>query len=369
MRSVSSQAACLPSNAAVVAPSDGRGRLRLDQFLALRTLHAARWAGPLFFVFFAACALGPIRSMPARGAMVLAPLAIVAAVTALAVSVVSMHPRLGPRAGRAALVALALTAGIGFLTHLALSGRADATTFIAMMAVGAGLFFKHRPEAYGMVALYSAGWLAIALQHGGEPGWVREGCVLLLADIFFVVAFESQRLGYRELLSQRNELLQRARMDELTRLPNRSAAIEGIERALARAERKADYEFGLCFLDIDRFKRVNDQHGHTTGDRVLCAVADRLRELCRKNDAPARLAGDELLVVLDDVASTEKLEQAVRRIREGLRLEVGDDVITVSAGGVWSGDGYRTAHDMLVAADAAMYEDKRRLSEPVAQSA
>jgi PAS domain S-box-containing protein len=90
-----------------------------------------------------------------------------------------------------------------------------------------------------------------------------------------------------------------ARFDLLTGLPNRAQFIEELDRAVARA-RRAEGQFGLCFIDLDGFKQVNDLHGHAAGDEVLRATAARLLEELRQSDFVARLGGDEFVVLLPD---------------------------------------------------------------------
>jgi diguanylate cyclase len=123
----------------------------------------------------------------------------------------------------------------------------------------------------------------------------------------------------------------------------------------------------VLYLDIDDFKDVNDRYGHEVGDRVLRAVADRLRAALRATDTAGRLGGDEFCVVAD-VPDADALAEVVRRVRAALGPAVMFDTeelsITVSIGAAVSSPGDNDS-TLLARADAAMYQDKReRRDEP-----
>jgi diguanylate cyclase (GGDEF)-like protein len=151
-----------------------------------------------------------------------------------------------------------------------------------------------------------------------------------------------------------------ARLDALTWLPNRRAAEEHLERTAAAAARQS-HQFGVLMIDIDRFKSINDAHGHTTGDLALCLVAQTLRSTARGEDVVCRWGGEEFMVVL---AATSESELAVagERFRAAiaaaiLRLDVQVELtMTISVGGaIGLGRGLDAT---LEAADAALYAAK-----------
>ena len=158
------------------------------------------------------------------------------------------------------------------------------------------------------------------------------------------------------------QLEHRARTDELTQLLNRKEVLSRIE-TLGGQSRRTGHELGVLFCDIDRFKDINDQHGHAAGDGVLRAMADRLRQTLRtSDDLAARIGGDELLVVLHGVQDLDNAAQ----IAEKLRVTAADPVetpagmvhATMSIGVTLAREGEST--DALVArADTAMYRAKQ----------
>jgi diguanylate cyclase (GGDEF)-like protein/PAS domain S-box-containing protein len=147
--------------------------------------------------------------------------------------------------------------------------------------------------------------------------------------------------------------------DDLTGLINRRRFQEELQRHLAEG-RRYGLTGALLVLDLDGFKEVNDNHGHSAGDRVLCAVADALRSRLRASDVVARLGGDEFAVLLPR-ETPEEAEMVCRSLERAIPDEVevpGDGRIEVSAGFAPFADGVESVDDVLAAADASMYEAK-----------
>jgi diguanylate cyclase (GGDEF)-like protein len=151
-----------------------------------------------------------------------------------------------------------------------------------------------------------------------------------------------------------------ARYDELTALPNRLHFRDEIERLLAASHSSSGLS-ALLFIDLDQFKQVNDTLGHPCGDRLLCAVADRLREMLRPQDFVARFGGDEFVVFQQNIASTEDAAALARRIVERLseRYEVDNHLVEIGAsiGIAMTSPGVRADH-LLKNADMALYRAK-----------
>jgi diguanylate cyclase (GGDEF)-like protein/PAS domain S-box-containing protein len=163
----------------------------------------------------------------------------------------------------------------------------------------------------------------------------------------------------RHELEQR--LLTQAFHDDLTGLANRALFRDRVEHALDRrlSER---HLVGLLFLDLDRFKTVNDSLGHTAGDRLLVAIAARLRAAIRPEDTIARFGGDEFAVLLEDASSPHDVLAMAERISATFdlpfRVDEGDITVRSSIGVVIAAAGHRTADDLLRDADVAMYRAK-----------
>jgi diguanylate cyclase (GGDEF)-like protein/PAS domain S-box-containing protein len=150
--------------------------------------------------------------------------------------------------------------------------------------------------------------------------------------------------------------------DGLTELPNRLMLVDRMRRALERAKRHADYQFGVLFLDFDRFKVVNDSLGHMIGDQLLVGIAQRLVSCVRTEDTVARLGGDEFVVLIDYIADPGDAVQVAERIQRALAEPFdlsGHEVFTsVSIGIALSVTGYEEPETVLRDADIAMYRAK-----------
>ena len=150
--------------------------------------------------------------------------------------------------------------------------------------------------------------------------------------------------------------------DQLTHLPNRILFKDRLELAIAQAQRRGGL-LAVMFIDVDRFKRVNDTYGHSEGDRLLRGLASRLKETLRKGDTLARLGGDEFIILLPDIAHSEDAETIAQKIHAALKtpfqLEHGSFHATVSIGiSVFPRDG-DVAEQLTQHADIAMYQIKR----------
>ncbi len=156
------------------------------------------------------------------------------------------------------------------------------------------------------------------------------------------------------------DLRSAALTDKLTGLPNRASICDRLEKAIARARENRGFHFAVLFLDLDRFKSVNDSLGHEFGDLLLKEVAQRLCAALRAGDAVchpgsdglgARLGGDEFIVLLENIASPEDAIVGAKRVIDLLsrpyRLGRHDVCLTVSLGVVTSDHAEETAQDAL----------------------
>ena len=203
----------------------------------------------------------------------------------------------------------------------------------------------------------SAGYqvlLASTPEPAGQPRWFqlnvnplrggRGGAVASLVETTEQVAFE-RRLAHQ------------ATHDPLTGLVNRLVLVDRLEQALILA-RQSGGLVGVGFVDLDRFKQVNDEYGHAAGDRVLTEVGRALASTVRRRDTVARLGGDEFVLVLQD-ATPEGLERVTGQIRAALRLIRSPGAAQQASVGFVLSDGHARAEELLDRADAAMFTAKR----------
>jgi diguanylate cyclase (GGDEF)-like protein/PAS domain S-box-containing protein len=151
--------------------------------------------------------------------------------------------------------------------------------------------------------------------------------------------------------------------DALTDLPNRFLLVDRLGQTLARAQR-ATSTFAVLFMDIDRFKEVNDSRGHDVGDLLLRAFGQRLAKSVRKSDTVARIGGDEFVLILENVHRTVEADEIASKLQRSLArpftLESKRLKVTASIGISFYPDHGQDAETLLRAADYAMYLAKRR---------
>ena len=190
----------------------------------------------------------------------------------------------------------------------------------------------------------------------------------LLLSLFPMGLDESRRLAgclvtdITDRKQLESQLAHMAFHDPLTGLPNRSLCLDRIRQALERSKRRDNYQYAVIFLDLDRFKLVNDSLGHHIGDRLLECVSRRLRDCVRSLDTVARLGGDEFVVVLEETGSYREVVRIIKRMRDAMALVFplsGHDVhITASMGIVVSPASYDKPEELLRNANIALHRAK-----------
>ncbi len=176
----------------------------------------------------------------------------------------------------------------------------------------------------------------------------------------------SRVAGSQTDISERKEvdgkLLHVAFHDRLTDLPNRALLMEHLQKAIQHAQTGPGYSFAVLFLDLDKFKDVNDSLGHPTGDQLLISVARILQNALGKKDIVARLGGDEFVIFLDQIQDKEdaigKSREILSILAAPIRLGQHQVFISTSIGIVLSTLGYSKPEDVLRDADIAMYAAK-----------
>ncbi len=153
--------------------------------------------------------------------------------------------------------------------------------------------------------------------------------------------------------------------DSLTNLPNRALLMEQLKQAIKRQQRDPERIFGVLFLDLDRFKVINDSLGHLVGDQLLMALAERLEQCKRDSDAVSRLGGDEFVILLEELSSSESAIKVAERIHQALEkpfiLQNKELFLSVSIGIALSipPHYYLEPTQLLRDADTAMYHAKK----------
>jgi diguanylate cyclase (GGDEF)-like protein len=166
----------------------------------------------------------------------------------------------------------------------------------------------------------------------------------------------------KELKESREHFRHAAFHDVLTGLPNRSLFSEHLRIALERARQNEEYLFCVLFLDLDRFKNINDSLGHPCGDELLILVARRLEGCIRQTDMVARFGGDEFAILLDAIENPSDAIRVAEKVQQEIsapfKLHNQEAVTTASIGVALSTSDYSEAEDMIRDADTAMYRAK-----------
>ena len=175
----------------------------------------------------------------------------------------------------------------------------------------------------------------------------------------------ASRLSARvdELKSNQQFLGNLAYHDHLTGLPNRLLFLDRLQQTIIKAQRNRT-RFAVIFIDLDKFKQINDTHGHAVGDTVLKIAAMRMQECIRNADTLARLAGDEFTILLEDITSASDAARIAQKIidyfEQPLIVDGHELTMTCSLGiGIYPQDG-GNVDALLISADAAMYRAKEQ---------
>lgn len=345
---------------------DGRGArasaAQLVQFLG--------WLMPLVFAFaLAEIAASVVFGDGGSGA---------AGATLLAYGSLLLLARSGVRRGRWRAPLALVCSGFFVATILVVLAQPDLVqtlVFAPLLAVGIALPYASRRT---LRWLFAAAWLTVvAAAILGELLPSRSAlpsayeAVFRVASLATAVAVVLLLLGQfrgrlMAALARAKEATRRATYDAthdaLTGLPNRALFLERLGRTVERAGRDHGYLFAVLFVDLDRFKNVNDSLGHAAGDWLLAAVAQRIGACVHPTDTVARLGGDEFGVLLEDLREREDSTQVAQRLQDELKdaflLAEHEVYATASVGVICSPKDYRAPEDLLRDADTAMYEAK-----------
>ncbi|AFZ33024.1 diguanylate cyclase/phosphodiesterase with PAS/PAC and MHYT sensor(s) [Gloeocapsa sp. PCC 7428] len=202
------------------------------------------------------------------------------------------------------------------------------------------------------------------VRKDGSVLWVRERNQLVIDNEGEPIELHAICRDITERKQAEEELLQNAFHDVLTGLPNRALFLDRLEQAIQHAKRYPKYLFAVLFLDLDRFKVINDSLGHLLGDKLLIAIATRLQGCVRPTDTVARLGGDEFTILLDGIQDASDTIRVAERIEQALTspFEIEEQQIFTSAsiGIALSSTNYDQPEALLRNADIAMYRAKNQ---------
>ncbi|HEY5076301.1 MAG TPA: EAL domain-containing protein, partial [Acidimicrobiia bacterium] len=251
--------------------------------------------------------------------------------------------------------------------------RAAEHIFATCAADAIGLYYGHFLPAESLALVRST------LQKGRLGQQIDTVATRASGERFDVqVAVSDAQIGERHFytavlrdISDQRTMEQALRVaascDELTGLPNRRTLLGRAQEAIEDARRSNDV-VGMVFVDLDRFKLVNDGLGHDAGDQLLVLVADRIAGAVRENDVVARLGNDEFVVLCPSASDLDAIKVVATRILDALAgpFVIADNEIVVSASiGVSVGTGYETPIELLRYADSAMYRAKEEGNTPI----
>jgi diguanylate cyclase (GGDEF)-like protein len=207
--------------------------------------------------------------------------------------------------------------------------------------------------------------LVATAQPAGEMSGPRHDEIgtLMVAFNRMMGTIEQQADEINQFPKRLEQLTRQAFRDALTGLPNRALFMDRLSHGLTRARRRHEH-VAVLFLDLDRFKVINDTLGHTVGDQLLVEVSNRLGSSLRPGDTVARLGGDEFGLLLEDVADAETAELVALRIEaelaRPLSFEGREVFVTASIGIALSSERLGTPEEVLRDADLAMYHAKAK---------
>ena len=201
------------------------------------------------------------------------------------------------------------------------------------------------------------------LHKDGHIGWIESMCVPIYDDNEQMIGALGINRDITERIKEVERLHRLAHYDQLTGIPNRCLLRDRVSHLMAQSQRHKN-KFALLYIDLDRFKAINDAKGHEVGDQLLQEAASRLEQCIRHSDTIARIGGDEFALVLENLSSKEDITQmaeALIKILEKPFILDGEEwYISCSIGIAIYPDNAETTVDLFSAADAAMYKAKHK---------
>ena len=218
---------------------------------------------------------------------------------------------------------------------------------------------KIESQPYVLNVSWQLGWTDFSLV------WI--GIILFLIFFFYSLSVKNARAYFNEklkLMDEEGSLYYMANFDELTGLANRHRLNEFLESEILRAKRNKTH-FSLLFIDIDAFKPINDQYGHSVGDSVLVQISNKLSSHLRENELLARYGGDEFILVSNQSLTKNNEGHLIDRLVHefDLPVKIGKNSIKVSlsVGVATYPDDGKDLQALILVADERMYENKGRV--------
>ncbi len=235
--------------------------------------------------------------------------------------------------------------------------------FAAVMVISAAWLFGWRGGVVASLLLVVQGLLLLNIVGTGMTLSALRGGFLagFLTMVILGVAVGRMSDLDRQVKAYAHQLQLQAFHDPLTGLPNRTLFADRLQHAADRVARE-NTAIAILFLDLDGFKRINDEYGHAAGDRLLCSIARRLQDTLRRGDTLARLGGDEFVILLEDLQSVECAQEIAARLTRVIEQPFVIDrtplSVTSSIGISFCPSGQIRSEELLREADRAMYRAK-----------
>jgi diguanylate cyclase (GGDEF)-like protein/PAS domain S-box-containing protein len=201
------------------------------------------------------------------------------------------------------------------------------------------------------------------LHKDGHIGWIESMCVPIYDDNKQMVGALGVNRDITERIKESERLEHLAHYDQLTNIPNRYLLLDRVSHLIAQSERN-DSGFALLYIDLDKFKSINDSKGHAFGDQVLIETALRLKQSIRNSDTIARIGGDEFVLLLEKTSNKDAVKAMVETLSKALNKAfiINDEEFTISCSigvAIYPDEG-TTTDTLLAVADKAMYKAKHK---------
>ena len=205
------------------------------------------------------------------------------------------------------------------------------------------------------------------LNKKGDIGWVESVCVPIYDSENQMIGALGINRNITNRIKETERLEQLAHYDYLTKIPNRYLLLDRLHHLIAQSERNKR-TFALLYIDLDKFKIINDTKGHAFGDQVLFETALRLKQSIRHSDTVARIGGDEFVVLLENISNENDISSMVETLSKSLNKTyiVNEERFAVNCSigvAIYPEEG-TTSDDLLAKADKAMYKDKDKHNQP-----